>query len=409
MICTQCGFDNPIGNKYCQICGDTLIPQPDHFQHSQAASSTLATHQIDEANPIGDRKEVLLGFSPINKTKIQNQEFDNPPSQPPMFTPQTRQETLLSEQELYPLHQQQTNPPTPPYIPQQAPIPVLESDSDFPPLPPMPRQQDPMLENPPLPPMPGQFQKGSNSYNFPTGVDQTAPGGMESRNQQSSRPNALPLVLSALAIILLIVGYFLPLISARINDSGIMGFMMSDLIGSDFAEFKNVRINYSPTEMLLKKPPQISAGKLLTNEETRQLNQEMREAYNELNSYSNGMGMTEEFSAIEKSLSAIRMVGFGLLILIIGIIIALAIKQFTIDSQIPKFVTTFFVAFLLITLFGGLIYITTYKINLGEFGGLLGVRALKLSDFIKISPGIGYFLLVGGSISALVSALIKRS
>lgn len=410
MICTQCGFDNPSGNKYCQICGNNLSSQPGLPQHGQATSPLPPIQQPIAANPIGDPKKVLLGFSPLNNAQNQNQEFDNPPSQPPKFSPQIRQ-TLPPSEQVTPHFHQQPTPPIPPHpaIPQQASMPAGQHETTFPPLPPMPAGYDQSLDTPPLPPMPTQFQQAPHPYSYPSGAPQAAPQNTTSYSQHASRPNAIPLILSALAIIALIAGYFLPLVSARFNDSGMMGLVMSDLIGSEFEEFKNFKLSYSPSAMMLKKPPQISAGKFLTNEESRILNQEMHEGFSDLNSLSRELGMIEEVGTIEKVLSKIRMVGIVLLILMIGIIIALTFKLLIKNSPVPKFVLVCFVSLMLIALIGGLIYISTLRISLGELGGLMGMSSVKLSLFIKISPMIGYFLLVGGSISALVSALIKRS
>lgn len=353
MICSHCNSYNNDNNKFCQYCGKTLLVQHDQTQQQSSYTqeslrrSTQSTHGTDQ---------VLLGFTPLDGSA--------PKPLREIQSPQTTQ--------------------TPQLPPQHSPIPGSA------PQPYQPGQGIPARPTPPpyQPPQPVPYQQQNNHY-----------------PQKPS--NKLPLIISIVAIVTLLIGIFTPVLSFKINPEGLLGMFMDSFGFSGLSEFKDISMTYSPISMMTGKPPKINAAKMIGSTMQEYLDNELNQYYSVIKN-TRIEDLDPSNQVLKKSISTLQLIGVGMSLNALLLAIFVGIKLFSPNSRFSTTLVSFGGTLLLIMLIGGLIYLKTLKIDMGEIGAYFGITSFKLSEIIQTNPAFGYFSLAIGSILALTRAFNKK-
>lgn len=373
MICSHCNSYNNDNNKFCQYCGKTLVVQ--HYQ-SQAQSPYKPETLRKNPQSANETDQVLLGFAPLDGSapkplhEIQRQQTIQTPQQTPPTLPPVQTKPQQTIQQIPPQHSSTIGSNTQSY----------QSNQAIPPRPTPPPYQPPQQ----LP-----LQTQSPSY---------------SKKQANSFQN----VLSIIAIMTLFIGIFTPILSFKINSSGMLDMLMESLIFGGLSEFKDISMTYSPISMMTGKPPKINAAKVIGTTMQEYLNNELYQYYSVIkNTRTENLDPSNQ--VLKKSISTLQLIGTAIFLLALLSAIFVGIKLISPNSHFSTTLVSFGSSLLLILLFVGLIYLKSLKIDLGEMGAYLGIPSFKLSEIIIINPAIGFFSLAIGSSLALIRAFIKQS
>lgn len=374
MICSYCNSYNNDNYKFCQYCGKTLVAQYDQIK----AQSPYTTETLRQ-NPPGTHNtdQVLLGFAPL----------DGSPQKP--------------------LHEIQhpQNIKTPPHT--QVITPSIEQREPQQTIPQIPHQYSPTIESSTQSYQPSQATPASSTVPAYQ-PQQLLPLQKQSLSYSKKQTNRLTLVLSIFAIVFLLIGIFAPILSFKVNPSGLLGMFMESFDFLGLSEFKNIGMTHSPISMMTGKAPKLNATQALGNTVEQYLNNELNQYYSVIKNTRNE-DLDASNQLLKKTISSLQLIGAVLCLFAFLSAIFVGIKLISPNSQFSTTLVSFGSSLLLILLFGGLIFLKSIKIDLGEMGAYLGIPSFKLSEIIKISPAIGYFFLAIGSSLALIRAFNKQS
>lgn len=372
MICNNCRSQIEGNPKFCPMCGTPV----EYKQQWQPQTN------VPEA---GNPREVVQGFRPLGSPA---------PSQPPIPLP--------------PL-------PTPP-----VPAPSYQG---FPPsYDPQQFQQTTQEQSAPPPPNSSSSLPDQRNYNWQNNTQyqqqsyrqdyySTRPTDTNRRHQQfnqTSGKRGVNIALTTIAIIALIVGLFLPVLKLTPNVSAILG----DYSGMDFDSMlgdlgiQKPVFKVYPLDLMLEKPPRLDIGvdiDLIQNA----LGFDFEESWREIIEFSK---ISDEPDAKEARtfFTILKMIGIGLLAFVIVISIFGTVRLINPKLGFAKFALSMFSSILLLALIGGLIYLYTLKAPSDLSSYLGGSSSTKFSDFITITPGIGFILMAIGSIGTITTTFIKE-
>lgn len=359
MICGYCNTYNKDNNKFCQYCGKP-IDSSSNIQANNASSQSFSTNQ--EQSNIGNKSDVLMGFQPLAGS-VPNETSRYPEPIPP-------QASFLASQ---------TSPKT-----------------DYP-------RNTPAQANYP-PPFPPQFPPNQiTQAHYPHQNPQ------HSKQPHFAKPprNKTQIILSILGIALLLIGILSPSLSLKPNiGNGISSFL--EIFGVDSVmDYSNTKLSYNFVSMMAGKPPKISArgtiGELIKKYMENELNQLFNQVKNVNTAYQDDSGLV-----LRKTISSLQTAGIIFSVLTLLLVICVILRLINPESSLFTLLVSLLGTLLIILLIVGLIYIKTFKVDLGPLGSYIGFSKVNLSQLVLISPAVGYFLLVIGSISAVSSAFMKQ-
>lgn len=359
MICSYCNTYNNDNIMFCQSCGRAVDSSSNNQEKTNASPGSP---EKKEQSKIGSKSDVLMGFQPL-VASAPKEEKKHPESIP---TQAISQNTQTGVQTVYP-------PNTPP----QAYYP-----------PPLPPQNQPNQINPVHYPHQNQQE-----------LKQPLFAKLSSNNAQ--------LILSVFGIALLLIGIFIPLLNFKPNiNNSIAGFL--DIFGVDnVMDYSNTKLSYSFVSMMAGKPPTINTGKPLGGVIKTYMEEELNQLFSQIKKV-NPAHQDESELILRKMISTIQTVGIILSLLTLLLVICLVMRLMNPESLFLTIFVSLLGTMLLILLIAGLIYIKSLKLDLGPLGSFLGISKVNLSQLMLISPAVGYFLLVIGSISAVSSAFMKQ-
>lgn len=359
MICGYCNTYNKDNNKFCQSCGRAVDSSSNNQEKTNASPGSP---EKKEQSKIGSKSDVLMGFQPL-VASAPKEEKKHPESIP---TQAISQNTQTGVQTVYP-------PNTPP----QAYYP-----------PPLPPQNQPNQINPVHYPHQNQQE-----------LKQPLFAKLSSNNAQ--------LILSVFGIALLLIGIFIPLLNFKPNiNNSIAGFL--DIFGVDnVMDYSNTKLSYSFVSMMAGKPPTINTGKPLGGVIKTYMEEELNQLFNQVKNV-NTAYQDDSGLVLRKTISSLQTAGIIFSVLTLLLVICVILRLINPESSLFTLLVSLLGTLLIILLIVGLIYIKTFKVDLGPLGSYIGFSKVNLSQLVLISPAIGYFLLVIGSISALSSAFMKQ-
>lgn len=359
VICANCNSYNDDKNKFCRNCGNSLLNQSGQaLPDKPHQAAVLTQHPANDPNA----NLVLLGFRPLN--------------------------SKIKKSSQYSYSTRSTTAPTPPPPTQGYP---------YPGQPPYNYQQAPHQQNYPSPYQPPYHANMQFQAQPPY-------------QQYQRKPSIFPTILSIIAIISLLVGIFVPLISFRMNTKGPIASVFDGLGVFDLTGLKDTSITYSPISMLAGKPPEVIVSSPISSlfGEYFDFDNLLEKYFREIKN-ANISELDESTQILKKAITSVQIVGAVVTFLALMLAIMTGIKIFSRDSKLSTALLSFQATLLLLLLFGGMVFLKTLKIDFGEFGAYYNIPTIKLSELIRISPAIGFILLSIGSICALIRAFIKQA